>query len=223
MGYCNIPVNDDYEVPEDIPTIRSSQGKDVDSSSVGWMEPVDLWDPLKEMRKRYNRHGYIWIKNLLPREDVLAMREQSVFNPPRKLMAHTYYQPVANPQTLSYFHHLSPTGLLAPNTQPRDGIFNPSNDLSDEERVSAFNKHMADVGYLSHDAEGSRRTQTKGQLKWLVGDFEAVDVVFHTPHMIQPNEDEKGRIRLGSDLRFCEAGAPVDGRWCNLWMNGDKL
>ncbi|CAL8584165.1 hypothetical protein XPA_009770 [Xanthoria parietina] len=27
-----------------------------------------------------------------------------------------------------YFHHLSPTGLLAPNTHPRDGILNPSND-----------------------------------------------------------------------------------------------
>lgn len=76
MGYCNLPLNDDYEVPEDVPTIRSSQGKDVDSSSVGWMEPVDLWTPLKEMRKRYNRNGYIWIKNLLSREDVLAMREQ---------------------------------------------------------------------------------------------------------------------------------------------------
>lgn len=76
MGYCNLPVTDDYEVPEDVPTIRSSQGKDVDSSSVSWMEPVDLWTPLKEMRKRYNREGYIWIKNLLPREDVLAMREQ---------------------------------------------------------------------------------------------------------------------------------------------------
>ena len=76
MGYCNLPVNDDYKAPEDLPTIRSSQGKDVDSSTVGWMEAVDLWTPLKEMRKRYNRDGYIWIKNLLPREDVLAMREQ---------------------------------------------------------------------------------------------------------------------------------------------------
>ena len=89
--------------------------------------------------------------------------------------------------------------------------------------MSAFNKYRADVGYLSHDAEGSRQTQAKGQLKWLVGDFEAGDVVFHTPHMIQSNEDEKGRIRLGSDLRFCEAGAPVDGRWYNPWRNSDKL
>ncbi|KAL8848628.1 MAG: hypothetical protein Q9221_006353 [Calogaya cf. arnoldii] len=55
------------------------------------------------MRKIYTRDGYIWIKNLLPREDVLAMREH-------------------------YFSQLSPTGLLAPNTEPCDGIFNPSND-----------------------------------------------------------------------------------------------
>ena len=99
-------------------------------------------------------------------------------------------------------------------------------NMSNEERMSAFNKHMAADGYLSHDAEGFRQTQGKGKLKWLVGDFEAGDVVFHTPHMIHSsaaNEDEKGRIRLGSDLRFYEAGAPVDGRWCHHWKNGDKL
>ena len=92
--------------------------------------------------------------------------------------------------------------------------------------MSAFNKYMADDGYLSHDAEGSRQTQAKGQLKWLVGDFEAGDVVFHTPDMIHSsaaNEDEKGKIRLGSDLRFYEAGAPVNGRWYNPWRNSDKL
>lgn len=76
MGYCNLPLNDDYETPVDVPAIHSSQGKDVDPSSLGWMQPIDLWTPLKEMRKRYHRDGYIWVKNLLPREDVLAMREQ---------------------------------------------------------------------------------------------------------------------------------------------------
>ncbi|KAL8889377.1 MAG: hypothetical protein Q9192_006027 [Flavoplaca navasiana] len=263
-GYCNLPIGDDYETPVVVPVIHSSQGKDVDPSSVGCMQPIDLWTPLKEMRKTYHSDGYIWVKNLLPRDDVLAMREH-------------------------YFSHLSPTGLLAPNTDPRDGIFNPSNDplsfqgvgghpqsqciqllesahtdpeydafckhpalrsfvrnfmgwekevmlkrammrhnfpgclatgvhydklflrasdvdfltawvpigdctarggglmylqdsdqldrgleeefrknaksLSDEERVSAFNKHMADDGYLSHDAEGFRHTQAKGKLK----------------------------------------------------------
>lgn len=99
-------------------------------------------------------------------------------------------------------------------------------NLGDKERVNAFNKHMADDGNLSHDAEGFRQTQAKGKLKWLVGDFEAGDVVFHTPHMIHSsaaNEDEKGRIRQGSDLRFYEAGAEVDRRWCNHWKNGDNL
>ena len=98
--------------------------------------------------------------------------------------------------------------------------------LSEEGRVSAFNRHMADDGYLSHDAEVFRQTQAKGRSKWLVRDFEAGDVVFHTPHMIHSstvNEDEKGRIRLGSDLRFYEAGAKVDERWSDYCKNGDQL
>ncbi|KAL8874031.1 MAG: hypothetical protein Q9174_000571 [Haloplaca sp. 1 TL-2023] len=325
MGYCNLPLDDDYETHGEVPTVHSSHGKEVNSSSVGWMHSIDLWTPLKEMRKRYYRDGYLWVKNLLPEEDVLAMRE-------------------------SYFTHMSPTGLLAPNTNARDGIFNPSKDplpfqgvggqpqaqciqllesahtlpeyaafcnhpalrsfvrnlmgweqevmlkrammrhncpgslatgvhydklflrgseaefltawvpiggcsarggglmylensdqlgreleaefsesaksLSDEERVSAFNRHMAADGYLSHDAEGFRQTHANGRLKWLVGDFEAGDVVFHTPHMIHSstaNEDEKDRIRLGSDLRFYDAGAKVDERWSEDWKNGDRL
>ncbi|KAL8709876.1 MAG: hypothetical protein Q9220_005492 [cf. Caloplaca sp. 1 TL-2023] len=325
MGLCNIPLNEEHDGTPDGPKVHSSHGGNMDTSSIAWMESVDLWTPLREMRKRYKRDGYVWIKNLIPREDVLKMREQ-------------------------YFQHLSPTGLLKPSTNPIDGIFNPSNDplsyqgvgghpqaqctallesahttpafdafcahpalrtfvrnftgweqevmlkrammrhncpgslatgvhydklflrgsdadfltawvpigdctarggglmylehsdqlgreleqdfkhknagLSQEERVSAFNKHMAADGYLSHDAEGFRKTEAQGSLKWLVGDFEAGDVVFHTPHMIHSstaNEDEKGRIRLGSDLRFYEAGAPIDERWSKPWTNDDKL
>ncbi|KAL8987395.1 MAG: hypothetical protein Q9169_008705, partial [Polycauliona sp. 2 TL-2023] len=90
------------------------------------------------------------------------------------------------------------------------GFKDNANSLSDEERASVFNKHMADDGYLSHDAEGFRHMQARGNLKWSVDDFEAGDVVFHTPHMIHSsaaNEDEKEKIGLGSDLRFYEAGA----------------
>ena len=56
----------------------------------------------------------------------------------------------------------------------------------------------------------------KGKLRWLVGNYEAGDVVFHNPWMIHAatkNEDEYGRIRLASDLRFYEEGAAIDERW----------
>ena len=58
------------------PVLRSNQGSEVGSASTGWMLPTSLSIPRSEMRARYDRDGYIWIKNLIPREDVLDMREQ---------------------------------------------------------------------------------------------------------------------------------------------------
>lgn len=57
--------------------------------------------------------------------------------------------------------------------------------LSAEEKISAFNKHMTKDAYLSHDAEEFRRVSAEGRGRWLVGDYEAGDVVFHDPYMIQ--------------------------------------
>ncbi len=40
------------------------------------MLPTPCDTRIEEMRGRYERDGYIWVKNVLPREDVLDMREQ---------------------------------------------------------------------------------------------------------------------------------------------------
>ena len=50
----------------------------VDSASIGWMQSVTIDTPREEMRVRYERDGYLWVKNLMPREDVLDMREHQV-------------------------------------------------------------------------------------------------------------------------------------------------
>jgi phytanoyl-CoA hydroxylase len=63
--------------------------------------PIDT--DLEEMRRRFNKDGYIFVKNVMPREDVLNMRE-------------------------AYFAHLQPTGILKPGTSPRDGIFDDRED-----------------------------------------------------------------------------------------------
>lgn len=42
-------------------------------------------------------------------------------------------------------------------------------------------------------------------------------------HAATKNEDERGRIRLASDLRFYEDGAAVDRRWMKLFKYGDGL
>ena len=94
-----------------------------------------------------------------------------------------------------------------------------------EERINAFNRHMNDQGHLSHNAEDWAKKDGRGK-RWLVADFEAGDVVFHTPwtiHAASQNDDKLGRIRLASDLRFYEEGAKVDERWNTHWYTGDGL
>lgn len=54
-------------------------------------------------------------------------------------------------------------------------------DLSDEERISAFNKNMMAGGFLDRDA--AKFGQYWGR-KWLVTHYEAGDVVFHDPFMV---------------------------------------
>lgn len=109
--------------------------------------------------------------------------------------------------------------------------------LSVEERRDAFNKDMNKDGFLSHDAadfarqypkpNGDGRVEEKGKgRRWLVGDYEAGDVVFHTPFMVHAatrNEDREGRIRLASDLRFYGKGEEVDERWREVWRCDDGL
>lgn len=62
--------------PRELPPLRSNRGTYVDPSITGWMRPTSRDAPLEEMRKRYRKDGYVWVKNLLPREDVYDMREQ---------------------------------------------------------------------------------------------------------------------------------------------------
>lgn len=106
-------------------------------------------------------------------------------------------------------------------------------ELPPEERISGFNLNMARDGQLTHDMESYTRdlenAQYRGQSprKWLVGNYEAGDVVFHNPYLLHgatKNEDPSGRIRLSTDLRFYEEGAPLDTRWMRqVWSPDDGL
>jgi len=70
------PVHNNIISPQKLPSLRSNQGKNVDAASIGWMYSVDPSTPMEEMKARYESDGYLWVKNLIPREDVLDMREQ---------------------------------------------------------------------------------------------------------------------------------------------------
>ncbi|KAJ5107373.1 hypothetical protein N7456_004048 [Penicillium angulare] len=96
-------------------------------------------------------------------------------------------------------------------------------NLSDEERVSAFNKNMNDGGFLSRDTVGFRRNMRR---KWLIAEYEAGDVIFHNPWMVHAsckNKDSNSRIRLATDLRFVDSEKPYDQRWMKVYRPLDGL
>jgi ectoine hydroxylase-related dioxygenase (phytanoyl-CoA dioxygenase family) len=64
---------------------------------LGWLIPSDPAEPLSTLRERYREHGYLWLKGILNRDDVLDLRRR-------------------------YFSALADTGLIAPGTDPVDGI-----------------------------------------------------------------------------------------------------
>ena len=309
------------------PLQKTNEGAHIDSEMISWLIPTPNDTPLPEIRSRYERDEYVWLKNIIPRDAVLEMRER-------------------------YFRTISPTGILKPATDPIDGLFDASldpskhqglgatpaktseklldeihksaecheflkhpdlrawvrrltgwesevildrglmrhnvpgsrcpsgirydqlflragdpvfltawlpigdcaadggglmyledstklgehieerfkerqskEDMPREERISAFNHYMGELGHLSHNAEDWAKGDGLGK-RWLVADYEAGDVVFHGPwaiHAASHNDDPKGRIRLASDLRFYEEGARLDERWTTHFYHGDGL
>ncbi|KAF7589824.1 hypothetical protein BBP40_003634 [Aspergillus hancockii] len=94
-----------------------------------------------------------------------------------------------------------PTSLTAYRAEDR-GVCKNAGNLSDEARVSAFNQNMDDGGCLSRDTVGYGRSVDR---KWLIGEYEVGDVIFHNPWMVHAsckNKDPKKRIRLATDLRL---------------------
>ncbi|KAK6220860.1 hypothetical protein LQW54_001779 [Pestalotiopsis sp. IQ-011] len=65
------------------------------------LRPCYPSEALETLRERYAEDGYVFLKGLLPREDVVSARG-------------------------SYFRRLQPCGVVQPGTDPRDGIFNAS-------------------------------------------------------------------------------------------------
>ena len=86
-------VHDRITSPQNLPSVRSNQGKSVAPASTGWLTSVPADSPVEELQARYERDGYLFMKGILPRSDVLKCRE-------------------------AYFKFLSPTGVLQPNSAP---------------------------------------------------------------------------------------------------------
>lgn len=100
--------------------------------------------------------------------------------------------------------------------------------LTEEEAKNAFNRNMMDTGLLD---DGPARYAKRFGRRWLVADYEAGDVVLHTPftvsrtvdtielgttliwtqiHASTTNHDPNHVIRLATDLRFVDSSKPWD-------------
>lgn len=82
------------------------------SENAALLRPSDPNMPIEELRQRYEQDGYLFVKGLLPREDVLEMRHR-------------------------YFDFLAPTGVLQEDTNPVEGIFNKAKSPDDYPGIGA--------------------------------------------------------------------------------------
>lgn len=106
-------------MPHAVATSTSWPGRDLfvndgklPADQIARLKPTSLDTPLDEVRRRYKEDGYVFLKGLIPREDVLKAREE-------------------------YFSMLAPSGVLKPGTKPVEGIFDPSKDPLDFPGIGA--------------------------------------------------------------------------------------
>jgi ectoine hydroxylase-related dioxygenase (phytanoyl-CoA dioxygenase family) len=91
------------------------------------------------------------------------------------------------------------------------------------ERISAYNKNMTEGGWVSKDLPAMAE---KFDTRWLVANYEAGDIVLHSPFMIHAatlNESRDGIIRLSTDIRYQNVSDEIDARWNNHWTLDDML
>jgi ectoine hydroxylase-related dioxygenase (phytanoyl-CoA dioxygenase family) len=96
-------------------------------------------------------------------------------------------------------------------------------ELPPEERISAYNRNMSEGGWISKDLPA---LADRFDARWLVADYEAGDVVLHSPYMIHAatsNDDPRDRLRLSTDIRYQNVRDEIDARWANHWSLGDML
>ena len=95
-------------------------------------------------------------------------------------------------------------------------------DLPADQRISAYNQNMQS-GWLTNNLAAMADDL---HTRWLVADYEAGDIVVHSPYMVHAstgNVDPQGRIRLSTDIRYQRVRDEIDARWANHWSFDDML
>jgi len=95
--------------------------------------------------------------------------------------------------------------------------------LPPEERISAYNRNMREGGWVSTNLVAMA---DRFNSRWLIADYEAGDMVIHSPYMIHAatgNRDPLNRMRLSTDIRYQRVVDPIDRRWAKDWVPDDNL
>jgi ectoine hydroxylase-related dioxygenase (phytanoyl-CoA dioxygenase family) len=95
--------------------------------------------------------------------------------------------------------------------------------LPAEERISAYNENMTRSGWLTEDLPALAE---RLDARWLMADYEAGDMVVHSPYMIHAstqNVSADGRMRLSTDIRYQLVSEQIDARWAKDWSPNDNL
>ncbi len=93
--------------------------------------------------------------------------------------------------------------------------------LSPEERISAYNKNMSETGWLTKDLPSLANRLNS---RWLMADYEAGDMVVHSPYMIHAStSNTRMTMRLSTDIRYQLVHDQIDPRWTTNWSPDDKL
>lgn len=95
--------------------------------------------------------------------------------------------------------------------------------LTAEERISAYNKNMTEGGWVSKDLPEMAQ---KFNTRWLIANYEAGDIMLHSPFMIHAatmNESRDNVIRLSTDIRYQNVSDEIDARWNSHWTLDDML
>ena len=110
-------------IQEYFPDGLGQNGGRIATDRIGLLRPTPASMPIEELRHRLKEDGYLFVKGLIPREDVMDAREKYA-HCSVTIKGHLINAPISS----SYFSQYSATSLLEPGSSPREGIFNSSDN-----------------------------------------------------------------------------------------------
>ena len=57
-------------------TLKNLTGDIISESGIGWLRETHTAAPIEVMRKRYLEDGYVFLKKLIPSDEILDVREE---------------------------------------------------------------------------------------------------------------------------------------------------